>query len=474
MKKDRVSSTPKNKQVEMPKGYKFVAAATMFKKFAGLGVYVKFKKSKESSIYVKNASKDHVHYICPDREVVLTVQDFNSASFRPDGFDKYLNLNMLQDEVAKGLDIDYVMTNYEHDREVYHRRDRKNPQIQVLSDSGGLQLVRGVTDYINPLDLIDYYNKNVDAGMSLDVPVWFDGGKIAHRAAMVQKRNNEIMLEKALPGVELINIIQGSTVEDRKRHRDLVHDDRITRCALGGFNYIHPLTGVNLVYEMMDAFKYKQYHILGVFSIPYISLFVKMANTGEKPHITSDATSHIQEAMASGYFYRANEANIMVRMPLGILGGSMQNSAMSLACSCAICSTIKYRDIMAFGHSRFFAFLAAHNAGKITEYANTLEYACKNLTPSQYNKYVMDQLRKNKDAKELRMALDFIDVAADSGLKKAQAKYKNWIHKWKTIGSTAPNMFEQATEEKKTAHKTQQILKVLDIYEGKHKPKKGK
>lgn len=455
-------------------GYKFVAAATMFKKFAGQGLYVKYQNNKTDKISVIEASKDHIWYRCPDRDLVLTVQEFKSASFRPEKFDRYLSLNLLNDEVPKGFGVDYVMTNYEHDPHVYHRRDKKNPQVQVLSDSGGLQLVRGVSDYINPVDLQTYYNNNVDAGMSLDIPIWVHDSKLIARGANVQRRNNEVMLEMAKPGVELINIIHGNTVEERMLHNEIVYNDKITRCALGGFNRMKLLTGINLIFELTSRMNYKQYHVLGVFSVPYIAALVKIANTGKFPHITSDATSHIQEANAGGFFYRANEAQMMIRMPMGTLGGSIQNCAMHLACNCPICSTIKYRDILAFSHSRFFTFLATHNMGKIAEYAASLEHACRNLSPEQYNTYVCGQLRKNAQLRELEMTLDFIDIVNEKGLKHAQAKYKNYLQRWKEDTSFASNMFEAAQEKTQTKALHERTLQLFDIYEERVKPvKKG-
>lgn len=447
-------------------GYKFVAAATMYQKYAGSGIYVKYRKSGSDRIIVKDASKGHMHFICPDRELFISVRGHYSHCEPPNGFDRYIDTNLLKDNVASGLGLDYVMTNFEHDKVKYHRRSVKDRRIQVLSDSGGLQLVRGVTDYIDPAELAEYYNMNVDAGMALDIPVWFDGDKIGKRAALVQKSNNETMLELLKPGVELINIIQGSSLDDRKRHRDIVHDDRIKRCALGGFAFINYLTGVNLIYEMMNEYRYTQYHVLGIFSAPYIALLVKIANTGDKPpHITSDATSHMQEARGNGYFYRALESTIMLRSPIGIMGGSIENSGMTLACGCPICATLKYRDILGFLPNRFFNLLASHNAVKIVEYAAALEQACKVLSPKQYNRYVLSALRKTQDLKEVELALDYIDHVCQHSLKSAQRKYAEWLNNWKPGKVGKGSIFDEAVQEQRHTHTMAQIEKVLKLYE---------
>lgn len=443
-------------------GYKFVAAATVYKGYGGLGMYIKFQNNGPG-IHVTDASNGFIEYKCPDRTIVFSKDGDKSLQFRPNNFDRYIDLNLFQDDVSSSLGIDYIMTNFTHDSSIINRQDVKNKKIQILSDSGGLQLMRGNAEIIDPKDLIQYYNKNVDAGMVLDLPLWVNDKKIAERAAKVQRKNSNAMLKYARKDVELINIFHGTSVEDRLRYRDIVVDDRIPRCAIGGFLRMKYITAVNMLFEMMHGVSHKQYHMLGVFNIPYIALIVKIANTGDRPHITSDATSHLQQAKANGYFFHATEEKIMTRMQFGIVGGSISNTAMRLICSCPICSNVKYRDLFSFIHGRFNWILAIHNAITMINYTNSLQEACNSLSDSKYNSYVMKQMNNNPDKKELLLALEYIDSINEFGLRKAQQKYKHYLGNWKSNGNDASSLFDNVQRNEEML--TERTLKLLSAYE---------
>lgn len=432
-------------------GYKFVVAAALFQNYGGLAIYIRYRRSARSDIWIKEAGKNHIWYVCPDRELVLVRNAFDPEAFRPDNFDQCVDLNVFRDAFGASVGIDYFMTNYTHSSAHPTHRDKvaeKDKQVCLLSDSGGLQLAREVSGLIHPKDLVEFYNLNVDAGMVLDIPLWVNDAKIARRAALLQRANNEVMLRHSRPGLELINIFHGGSLEDRMKYREIVEDDRIPRVAIGGLLLQKQITAVNTIYELVNSgIRYKQYHALGVFDMSYIALLVKMANSGENPpHITSDSTSHVQASLTSTWFSQMTEQSIMNRIPIGTNAGSIANPALPLNCNCPVCSTLKYRDILAMGHNRFNGFLALHNAIAMSTYTRGLQEACRSLTPDEYNKYVMVQLRHVKTRGEVKHALDYIDAVTNYGLRKAQHRYDKLLGNWKQAEKRPPALFEVATD----------------------------
>lgn len=458
--------------MELPTGYSFVVAANLFRNYGGLVMYIKYVKNDPAKgIWIRDAGKNHIWYSMPSREVVMVRDAFDNEAFRPnESFDVCLDFNTFRDEFGPSVGLKYFMTNFSHDGVFDIHREvvpEEKKQVQLLSDSGGLQLARGTTGLIHPKDLVEFYNKNCDAGMILDMPLWVQDEKLAIRAARLQKKNNEIMLQNSRPGLELINIFHGYSVNDRRKYRDIVEDERIPRVAIGGLLRQKPVTCVNTVYDLIlgSSYRYRQYHALGVFSTSYLALLVKIANSGDNPpHITSDSTSHIQASLSNVYHFHLGDDHIMSRRPLGTRAGSIANPSLHLLCNCPICSSLKHRDVFAFGHNRFNGFMAIHNAIEMGKYTQSLQEACRSLTPSQYNKYMMTQLKNTQDKADVKLALDYIDVVTQEGLKKAQKKYERHLNNWRTTEDKPTSLFDENPSEsgKEVYDKTVATLESLE------------
>ena len=466
--------------MKLPTGYNFVAAANLFINYAGLVMYIRYRKSSKE-IHIKDLGKNHIWYVCPDREIILVRDAFSNEAFRPnESFDECIDLNTFRDELGDHMELKYWMTNFAHDDSNTNRFAVKedDKKVQILSDSGGLQLARGVGGLIHPYDLVTFYNNNCDAGMVLDFPLWVRDDKLLKRAAKLQRANNEVMLRNSRPGLELINIFHGRSLEDRKKYRDIVEDERIPRVAVGGLLAQKPLTAINSMYEVAfgGSFRYKQHHALGVFNMSYLALLIKMANSGDNPpHITSDSTSHIQSSLSVGYFLQPlDEQHIMLRRQIGTNSGSISNPQMRLTCGCPICSRIKYRDIFAFGPNRFHGFLALHNAFEMNRYTQSLQHACRTLSPAQYNRYILVQMRHTSDREDLKLGLEFIDYATQHSLKKAQYRYANHLHNWKGSEAVETSLFDGLdTDKESKVEKYRKTLGTVTALEEQLKVKKS-
>jgi hypothetical protein len=419
-----------------PSGYAFVAAGSLYRSFGGFSLYLKYKGGPANKITVKSGDSNHCWIVCPDREIVIVRNNQFSEAFYPYGesFDEVIDLNLFNDDVSKKFGLDYIMTNYAHSADLGHNRlnARSHPQarINVLSDSGGLQLIRNTTSVIHPADLADFYNNNVDAGMALDIPMpMLNDDALLAKAARLQRGNSDIMMEIS-KGFEIINIFHGHSTESRKEFRDIVEDPRIPRCAIGDVYNESLLTAMNsIVTTTIEGQRYKQYHVLGTFVASMIPLLVKIGNYGDNPpHITSDSTSHIQSAANKAYHFQFDIFHTSKRIAIGTRE-SVPNTLRILPCHCPVCKALKYMDILGFGSNRFTTeMLAMHNAFEMSRYSNMMQEACRSMTPKEYMALVSRQLKNNTKLPEVKMAMEFIEIAADSGIKKARLKYKTFLN----------------------------------------------
>ena len=428
-------------QPTMPKkGYSFVVAGSLQRNFGGYYLYIKYKAGPPNKISVKQWTMEYVWFICPDREIVIVRNGASPDAFYPygDSFHECVDLNIFNDSVAKGLEFEYHMTNYSHNPQAVNVRStlRTHPdsRVQALSDSGGLQLVsrKDKSLVIDPRKLIDFYNKNVDAGMTLDIPLSMADSSVTMRAARLQKANSELML-KLSTGPELLNIVHGHTEYERAKYREIVEDSRIPRMALGGVQFNSMLSAMSIIYSALGGdLKYTQYHVLGVFLSTYLPLLVKIANSGENPpHITSDSTSHIQSAANRAYHFQFDVNSISRRLPIGSRA-DIPNTNRRLPCQCKICRSLKYTDILGFADGRHVTeLLALHNAQEMSRYTKQLQEACEQLSGKEYNDFALKALTNHSQLKEFKTSLDFIEVASTSGIEKARKKYALHLNKRK-------------------------------------------
>lgn len=437
--------------LNLPKnsGFNVVLAGNLPKEFGGLAIYIKYKNGPKK-VTLKERTSRHAWFVCPDREVVLVRESQKSDSFVPygDNFDECIDVSTYNDFASSNMEIKYVMTNYTHAPTAKNCRlnidmplDKK---VVHMCDSGGLQLARGVKSNINPIKLMEYYDSNVDAGMALDFPLHpIEDPDILKRAAIVQAKHNKIMLEHS-KGTELINIFHGTKNRQRSMYRSIVEHPKINRCAIGGMYQYSILTAVDLIVDVLHKQPtYKQYHILGVFDASFLPILVKLANTGIKPHITSDSTSHIQSAVNRVYHFQFDLEHHMKRHAIGSNNFST-NSFRHLPCQCPVCVSIKYMDIFASGPTyNISPFLAVHNAYEMVRTCNALQEACLGLTTKEYSQLVLKQyVKKSGVINSVKQSLQYIDYINNNSLKQARHHYE-YLISGKSNKISAKGIFEQ-------------------------------
>jgi queuine/archaeosine tRNA-ribosyltransferase len=463
-------------------GYMWVPAATNYMAFGGLGIYVKYKGGP-NRILIKEQTSRYCHVVCPDRELIFTWDTNRELSFYPagSGFHEFVSFNMLDDHVCHKLGFEYVMANYVHtssatkgsaDNRTQGRPKHSN--LTILSDSGGFQYMTEVADLINPIELVKWYNSNVDAGMALDLPISISDTELVKRAAKVQKKNLQLMLKYKAPHVELLNIIQGVTNEEARLYRSIVERPDINRVALGGVYRRQLVPGIEYISDLTHTGqKYDQYHILGVFSTPHVASMVALSNLGDKPpHITSDSTTHIQSAKNHAYHHHYDLYKTHKRILFG-LNGTKPNTYNTLPCQCAVCTVVKYQDIFGFLPGQMIMNLVAiHNANVFKKYVNIIQDAVQSLPYHEFTDLIVKQVShiKSENALDTRIALDYVYRVTQDGPKAAKKYYANHVNKTNNHitnafkdANTKVGIFGTGTDPTKTLSKSAEKTRLYKI-----------
>lgn len=425
-------------KIRQPGKYSYVPAALNSSNFGGLGLYVRYGKTGSNSITVREANPGVMWIQAPDRDLVFVSDTHHEHSWTPSGgtFDEFLNLSVFHEDAAKDFGLDYYMTNF---TEFIGARDRKSLRLReghkhiegtplVISDSGGFQLMTGKLDYVDPVEAVQWYNRNVDIGIVLDIPpVGGTDNKDLLRMAKVQKANTELMLQHKTPELELMNIFHGNTMEGREIFRKVVETDKIDRLAIGGsYNKSILLSIYELMKLATTGKQYKQYHILGVTNFLQVVALLRLTQKGLVPHVTSDSSTHLNKAFKKEYLHQSQLTSNIVHLQIGRkhVYPSVGNR---LPCSCPVCSRVKYTDIFSLNDGMALnGALAWHNMHFYSEYITRMKDVVT-LPSKDLLHLIQKQLGSRHGVKEAMDAIRFIDCIEEEGLPKAAKKYEFFI-----------------------------------------------
>jgi len=419
--------------------YRFVPAGIFPGKKSGVVVYVKYGNNNVNNLVVRHHN-DYIWIVAPDRELVIVEKANRTDSFRPMGcnFDEMVVFGPTMPQFD-GYGIEYMMTNYtphvgHDDKSPRHRvqgfeayTNPCQPRSTWLADSGGYQLGIGTMSFIDVLQLTDWYSANTDLGMVVDIPVSAKnhGNDLFDRAAELQARNTGIIMDNKAEHLELINIVHGSTTAERSHYHNIVKRPDITRLAIAG-DYNGTIMDVihNLVKTMEDdnGF-YKHYHLLGIFNPRVTSLLAKVAAHGNQL-ITSDSSTAIQAAAVREYMTVTQDKGLH-RIGIG-RNCVTPNINNVLPCSCQLCTTVKYADVLGTVDSGSVgALLTTHNMFAMDSYMRMLDTYAHTMTTKEYKDYLARTIAKRgSGGKEMLACVDFIDKSFKQGVSSAKDEFK--------------------------------------------------
>ncbi|WYW00783.1 hypothetical protein Aura_00103 [Pseudomonas phage vB_PpuM-Aura] len=353
-------------------------------------------------------------------------------------------MSAFDDLTARDMGVSQYMVNYtQHiNKDSISHNTRKgdvtafaDKSRHIVADSGGFQLGMGRLDYLDPMEIIQWYNNNADIGIVLDIPMHFNDPELYQRLGRVQAANTELMMQNKRPSLELMNIFHGNTQEEVSRYRELVERDDITRLAMGGTYYDTQMTAIaKIIQQMVTGRKYEQYHMLGVAKLSLVYPLIYMAKKGLAPLITSDASTWLQESVSKGYYFQEH-----ISTPPGFFKMFDKVNSPSpfnhLPCNCPVCTAIKYTDVLSVIGGNVSTFLLAyHNMYTYNRIVTSMTEIIMNSTDKEVREVVNGHLKTRGGKGESMKLYDLIDSVVDVGYDATRNKYSFFLNSLPTTG----------------------------------------
>jgi len=435
-------------------------------------------------------TKNPTLVICPDREIIISLDPWS----RPlsENYDICLETTFYKTNSASENYTNHFLVSAHNAMEdgMVGRSWRTNKNIKMIGDSGGSQLKRNITDYIDPMKVIDWYNKTVDIGTSLDLPprpLDQSSDKVLHALACGQKKNNEIFLKHKNEELKLLNIVHGFTLKQARDWVKTVEMEGFSGWGIGTDSYHSEFANLQNVLLVLLEHKTNQHlHMFGVGGknrIPYLAWLGKQAKL-----LTSDSTSHLMAAQSKCYLSMSLSGNMEIyRVGRDI----MIPRGLRTTCNCELCKALGWWEVF---HLEVFTgtyfLLAWHNMTIFSEYARMfVQIADECKTVTEYNERIQDIFEGTAD---YRGVLDYIDLSIQYGLESSGEWFKPWMgndpvkHKMKTLFQTGDEeidtklpprarvlaLSESTASTALPNYLTKQEMKDLDVWEDRFENKK--
>ena len=417
--------------------YHFIPAALFSKNHGGLGLYIRYRKqtSPHSRCTVRSHSSKHCLVETPDRDL-LFVSDahryVNHLVMR-ENWDEYLSLNLFDGGISRDYNINTIMVNYPQNLGMGSPCNRRAPRAEgspyILADSGGYQLYRNRFEYLSPKELALWANENADLSMVLDYPTNSNLPGIFKELATLQATNTEIMMQHKRPDLQLVNIVQGRDTAERRMFASIIERPDINRMAFGGIYTKTVLQSINTLLVDCSMLKqdYVQSHILGVANVLQVIPLMRISALGIIKGLTSDSSTHLQEAINKGYFMPGLDidfkyASIQRRDYTG-------SACRQLPCSCPICSKVRWADVFALSDAMPVVFsLMMHNLFASYQYMEANRDLVSQSSTKDLKTLLRSRLKSRRGAEETVQCMDFLDSVAKHGLPDAQRKFHYYLN----------------------------------------------
>lgn len=423
------------------RGYAWCPAAVDISLVGGLVGYVRYKMPRRQPIYVRSRSPHKILLDCPDRDILLLKDHVNEDPYVPPPgvWDEVICFSNFMPNSFHSADIPFWMVNYTAhmgnvgSHKSRQSRERLDHESYIISDSGGFQLAHGRLANINPDLLIKWYNENVDLGMVLDIPTsHIDTLEEARLLAKAQAVNTERMMQQKRDGLELINIIHGTRADWWEMFYETCHRPDIKRLAVGGAYNMNFLSGLDRLFRTIDTTRpdgYEHYHVLGVWNLLQVIPFMRIQAHDYVPVLTSDSSTHVQNANARNYAFHPSLDSEWRLKPIGFRGNVPLNSEVTLPCTCPVCYTLKYMEIFSVLPGALVTFcLMQHNMFAMNQYVRNMREPVKELSAAELKKLMQAQVGNRRGFEEAVRGIDFVDSVIKNGHSKTRARYSMALH----------------------------------------------
>lgn len=401
---------------------------------------------------VCTATENGAYIDAPDRELYIDRAAHHSDSARPlRNWDECLSSSYMY-QLGDDYPNDHFMINHTsfsaRENELALRTDWLQ-SIQtnktIICDSGGFQLRSGKEYWIDPEKLVNFYNAFVDQGVTLDIPIPTFDRELLTRMLKVMRKNSKFILKRLDPEVELANVAHGIDADDFMFIRErLYEDERMQILCIPSSVIIPDIKSVDrLTYHLTHGQRYRQYHLLGVYNMTWLSLAIKTIvefnKTLAKPLLlTSDASSSIYSASALRYHKQPMPYKSVSRWPVGNMApviGTYNLPSKVLPCNCPVCSTIKYMDVFnVLGDINIATLLTRHNEIETIQWTRLMCEAAVAMDSKDYLAFCLEQ-NQSKDRRSIIEAFAYLEMFLQEGADAAawEKTHKKYSHRISTL-----------------------------------------
>lgn len=432
--------------------------------------------SKDKNLWGRSRFNSVSTDIYPDRTLYTGRSTSNRSGILVEDVDAFIGSGLsTQYQVLRDMGYGFAMVSPHNVGTT--TKSRRNPYVKLVSDSGGFQMHSGASDFIDPIELAQYYNETVDFGVGLDIPV-FNNTELQDRMVEIMIKNNHIIKKHLLPEVSLYDVSHGATLAERQKflNRVLKEKPSSDRLAVGGIAQnnrnggalVTAVTGVmNLMY-VLDRTKgrYTSFHILGTTAPFYLVLYEVLVSLLDV-HLTADSTSYILSPTNNIYMYADTD-------PESIRFSSLQlpkdEMSFDLNCTCPACYLTKY-PLHYVRHAHVNAIHALHAVKNIQAQVKELVSA---YFSGERTLNDLARLTTGSNSSTLSVyeaVLEFAIYSAKQGFKAAYEKYyptlrpyvRGAVKRAALFGNTntAPTPEQEVSKAR--------LLSIFDAYDKYHK-----
>lgn len=474
-------------------------------------VYVKYKPSSkqffDSNCKILSADIDHVHFDFPDREILFSKNNFVLNGSRPfndpdnpsNGWHRAVSLTPIT-SVADDLPFDRFMINPHAYTPKTEPRMRDSKTVYdtdkiCISDSGAFQLGHGSITFIHPDDICNFYKRNADEGVVLDIPSrrLGDNVEILKWTAKMQNLNTRYMKKQLPKNFRMATVLHGLNLKlvDEFRHIVEDFDADFPICCISGalrFNLIESIH--RILYIINSGASYKQYHLLGVGNPVFLALAIRLSymlkQNNQHVLLTADSSTSIMMAsahtyLAQGAFYSAPKLTrfgIKMDTNKDAPAGNVPNPHRKFASSDPFTQIIGgYQDIISsYNVAATRTYVKYMNQMEAIRYINQMCVYADTLDHKTYKELLREQFKGSAHIHIMMTAMDYMKEAFDIGIDKAYQKFKFYmptfsgertLHKFPALQDKEFQPDEEETQSRAVIKK--HVIKVLKNYHEFHK-----
>lgn len=435
-------------------------------------MYVRYKTMKEQSFdgqcRILSTDIDHVHFDFPDREVLISKNNFVVGGSRPlnqidkpkSHWHKAVSLTTAT-SVADDLPFDRVMLNphaYTSNTEpkVRDKNNQYSSDKIFLLDSSAFQLGHGFLQFIDPDELCGVYNRNADEGVVLDIPTRHLSDKIAilKHTAKLQNLNTRYMKHRMFDihgrkDFRFATVFHGLSMGSLEFFRNKIEefDDDFPIVCISGAMRFNVLESIHRMLKIiLKGKQYPQYHLLGVGHPVLLSLVIWLSyllkKSGKDILLTSDASSAIMLSAAHTYFSQPvyHDGLNLTRFGLKMdtnkdaPSGSIPNPHRRIQTLDPISEIIGgYQDIISsYNIAATRNYIKYVNHMSMIRYFNMMCLYADTLDHKAYKELILEQYKRSTHVQLMGITMDYLQMVFEGGMTdksvdKAYNKYRFYM-----------------------------------------------